>query len=203
MLHARIVVIGVFIFAIIDEACFINNDTNSEPEEVIELAHPAGITLSKIIVDCNDMNAATSKRIKVNWECCNESFTFTSLHLGNIAFVKHHTTDELNIEWTKFQNAITCFTNKREGFWKKLIEHLIIGSDLSFFINLLGLLDLFTLLFGSRFYLLGRSFSLSLLVKLVIFLFKNFSLLGKLFFTHLRVFRTELIDFIDTLPETM
>ena len=56
---------GLAIF-IVNKACFVNDDTDSESEEVIELTHPASITLSKIIVNSHDMDAATGKCVQIN-----------------------------------------------------------------------------------------------------------------------------------------
>ena len=90
--------IFVFIFGIIDKASFINDDANGEAEEVIKFTHPTRITLSEIIVYSHNMNTATCQGIEVDWEGRNESFTFASFHLGDVALVKGDTADKLNVK---------------------------------------------------------------------------------------------------------
>ena len=102
MAHALVVVILINIVTIIHEASFVNNDTYGKTEEIIEFTHPAGVALCEVIVYGNDMNAAASKSIKIYRKSCDKSFTFTSLHLGDVAFMKDYATNELYVEWAKF-----------------------------------------------------------------------------------------------------
>ena len=59
------------------------------------------------------MNAFTGQRIEVDRQRANESFTFTCLHFGDVAFVKNNTAEDLFVERhhvpREFLRAECCF----------------------------------------------------------------------------------------------
>ena len=199
MFETRIIMIFVFIFGIIDKASFINDDANGEAEEVIKFTHPTRITLSEIIVYSHNMNTATCQGIEVDWEGCNESFTFASFHLGDVALVKGDTADKLNVKRTHLKDALTGFTNERESVWQNLVKRLISIGD----INLLWI-DFFGSLIGffAGFDFGGRNLGLILLLELTKTLFENFGLFLKFFFAHAGVFVGKLINLGNTTTQT-
>ena len=60
MLEALIVVVFVGVIWVVAEASLVDDDTNGKTEEVIELTHPAGVALCKVIVDGHHVDTAAS-----------------------------------------------------------------------------------------------------------------------------------------------
>lgn len=54
---------------------------------------PLPVSLSQVVVDCNNMYTPPIKCIQVRREQCNKSFSFSSLHFSNLAFVQDHPTN--------------------------------------------------------------------------------------------------------------
>ena len=73
----------------------VDDKTDLQSHELVELAHPLGVTACKVIVDRNDVNAVARKSIEVSGEGSNESFTFTCFHLGNSSLMQNDTADDL------------------------------------------------------------------------------------------------------------
>ena len=73
------------------------HDANGQPQEAIDLTHPLGVAACQVIIDGNDMYALTGQRIEVDRQGGNERFTFTGLHLGDLALVQDNATDELYV----------------------------------------------------------------------------------------------------------
>ena len=198
MAHALVVVIFIDIFSIISKAGFINNDTNGEAEEIIEFAHPAGVALCEVIVYRDNVDTTTGKSIEVNRQGCHEGFTFTSLHFGNVTFVKDNTTDELYVKWTELQNTVGRFAHERESLWQNLVECAVGLGDFCLFVLFLGLFGcLFVLFIGilGTFNLGKGKLSLILLLDLLQAIFELFGLLLELLVAHLGVFRAEFVNF--------
>ena len=109
MLHAFIGVVLVDIFRIIEEAGISNNHTYAHTEEVINWSVPTGVTLGEIIVDGDDMDAAASQGIQERWQECNQGFTFTSFHFGDVSFVENDTTNHLDVIVTHAEDTLSGF----------------------------------------------------------------------------------------------
>ena len=103
-------------------ALFMNDKTYAQAEETIKLAHPLGVTLCKIIVDCYDMNALAGKCVKISRKGSNKCFTFTGFHLGDSALMKNYTTDKLNIKVTHTEHTVGSLTANSKSFGKNVIK---------------------------------------------------------------------------------
>ena len=91
-------------------------DADGHAEEFEQWTVVFGVTLRQIVVDGNDVNAFTGQRIQVSRQRCGQGFTFTGTHFRDAAFVKHHPTQQLNVEVTHAEHALTCFTHDRKCF---------------------------------------------------------------------------------------
>ena len=95
---------------------FMNNKPNGESEKVIKLAHPLAVTLGKVIVNRNDVNALACKGVKIRRESCHKSFAFTGFHFGDSALVKDDTADNLDGEVLHSENTPRRFADNCKGF---------------------------------------------------------------------------------------
>ena len=108
----------------------VEDNSDSQSEEAVNRTHPLGITLCKVIVNGNDVNALTLKCVKISRKCRNESFTFTCSHLGDTSLMQEYTTDKLNTEMLHSENTLCSFSYNREGFYQEIIECLSILQSL-------------------------------------------------------------------------
>ena len=120
--HTFVFVILVDVFWIVDKAGVSNNNSDRHAEEVVNWSVPAGVTLCEVVVYSYNMNTFSCQGIEICWKKSDEGFTFTSLHLGDVAFMECDTTDELNIEVAHLKDAAACFADKCKSVWKNLIK---------------------------------------------------------------------------------
>ena len=66
MAHSLVVVVGVFVFGVVDKAGVVNNYAGAHAQSVIELPHPATMKLSQIVVDGNHVDAPTGQSIQID-----------------------------------------------------------------------------------------------------------------------------------------
>ena len=109
----------------------VENDTDSHSHETIDLAHPLGITLCQIVVDCDDMDAATFKGIEVCGHGRDQRLTFTGTHFGNAALVQDNTADQLHAERLHIERAAGTLADSRIGLDKKVIQGLAVLESFS------------------------------------------------------------------------
>ena len=88
----------------------------------MHLAHPFSITTRQIIVDRDYVDTSTRKGVEIARQCCNKRLAFASLHLGDLALVKNHTADQLNIKVTHSKDTLCRLSNYCEGLRKDFIQ---------------------------------------------------------------------------------
>ena len=111
VLHAFVSMFFINIFWIIKEAGVSNNHTYTHTEEVINWSIPTGVTLSKIIVHGDDVDAAASQGIQERWQKRYQGFTFASFHFGDVAFVENDTTNHLNVIVAHAKDTLSSFAH--------------------------------------------------------------------------------------------
>src|SRR5215470_15256924 len=75
------------------------------------------------------MHAFARESIEIDRKSCDESFTFTGLHLGDFALMEDNAADELNVEMAHVQHTPACFTGYSKSFRQDLIQDLFAGFD--------------------------------------------------------------------------
>ena len=66
MAHSLVVVVGILVLGVVDEAGVVNDHAGAHAQGVIELPHPATVKLSQIVVDGDHVDASTGQSIKVD-----------------------------------------------------------------------------------------------------------------------------------------
>ena len=100
------------------------DETDAHLEELVDLAHPLGVTLCEVVVYRNYVNALTCKRIEVYGKSSNECLTFTCLHLGDTALMQDDTADQLYAEMLHTKCTLRRLPADRERFRKKIVQRL-------------------------------------------------------------------------------
>ncbi len=94
----------------------VDDDTDGEAEEAVDLAHPLGVTFGEIVVDGDDVDAVTGKCVEVAGESGYEGLAFAGLHLGDLAGVEDDASDQLDVEVTHLDGALAGLADHGEGF---------------------------------------------------------------------------------------
>ena len=126
----------------------VDNASDLESEEGVQLAHPLSVTLCQIVVDSYYVNALAFKSIQVCGKSSYESLTFTCLHLGYTSLMQNDTADELYSEVLHSEASPRTFTAYRESFRQYVIESLAVSEPV---FELLGLASQFII--GQRLHL--------------------------------------------------
>ena len=97
---------------------------NGKAEEVVDPSHPLGVALRKVVVNGDDVYAATGDRVKVSRERRNQRFPFAGFHLGDLAGVQDHPANELDVEVTHPEDAPPGLATDGERFREERVEAL-------------------------------------------------------------------------------
>jgi hypothetical protein len=105
-------------------------DADRQAQEVVELAHPLGVAPRQVIVHRDQMDALARQRVQVDRQGGHQGLAFAGAHLGNLAVVEHHATDQLHVEVTHLQRALARLAHHGEGLGQQRIERLAGGMTL-------------------------------------------------------------------------
>ena len=81
-------------------------------------AHEVRLVGGEVVIHCHDVNTPGRNGVQVGSQSGDQSLTFTSLHLSDVAQVQSATTHELHIKVTKAQGALGGFPYGRKGLRK-------------------------------------------------------------------------------------
>ena len=87
--------VGLFTFDVVH---IVLDNTDRQAEELVDLAHPLSVACCEIIVDRNDVNAASGEAVKIRGKRGYKRFTFTRTHLGDTALVQGDAADHLHVK---------------------------------------------------------------------------------------------------------
>ena len=65
--------------------------------ELVERSHPLGVTLGEVVIHGNDVYAVACQGVEEYGQRSHEGLTLTRSHLGNLALVEYHATEELHV----------------------------------------------------------------------------------------------------------
>ena len=109
---------------------------NRQAKEFVDRAHPVSIALREVLVDCYDMHAVAADRIEIGRQGCDERLAFTGAHLGDVAALQHHATNQLHVERAQTQRAPACFPGYGECLGQEVIQGFTARGALLEFIGL-------------------------------------------------------------------
>src|SRR5207245_10434099 len=94
--------------------------SDREPEEPVDLSHPAGVAAGQIVVDRDDVYAAARQGVQVNGHRRDEGLAFPRLHLRDLALIENHAADALNVEWAHSESSHGCLAGDGERLGQEL-----------------------------------------------------------------------------------
>ena len=77
----------------------------------------------------DNMNTFACKRIEINRQCCNQGFTFTCFHFGNVGAMQRNTTDNLHRIMCHTQYTCCCFAANRKSIWQDIVQSFAIAES--------------------------------------------------------------------------
>ncbi len=98
-------------------------DADRQAKEMVNGAHPAGITAGQVIVDRHQVDPATGQRVQVERQRGNQGLAFAGAHLGDLALVQDDPADQLHVVGTLPDGAFGSFAHRCEGFRQDFIQH--------------------------------------------------------------------------------
>ena len=99
-----------------------NDKAGAQAEKTVKLAHPFAVTLCKVIVNGNYVNALALKRIKICRQGCHKGFTFTCFHFRNSALVQNDAADYLHIKVLHSKHSPCAFSANCESIRQNIIK---------------------------------------------------------------------------------
>ena len=96
--------------------------THAQSQEVVQAPHPLGVAPGQVVVDGHHVHALARQGIEHHRQGGHQRFAFAGAHLGDLAAVQGHATDELHIEVPHLQRALAGLAGQRKGLGQDFIE---------------------------------------------------------------------------------
>ena len=74
----------------------------------MQSSHPLAIAFSEVIVYRDNVHTFARNGVQITRQGRHQRFTFTRTHLGNLAVMQNHSTNELNVEMAHAERTFTC-----------------------------------------------------------------------------------------------
>src|SRR5712691_3317867 len=100
----------------------VHNHTDGQPQKLVDLSHPFGITTRQVVVDGDDMHSPARQRVQVSGQGCNQRLTFTGTHLGYFALVQYDAADKLHVVMAHSDSTLPCFAHDSKSFRQDIFE---------------------------------------------------------------------------------
>ena len=113
-----------------------NNQSNRQAEEAVNLAHPLAVSFCQIVVDGDDVHALARNGIQICRQRCHERFAFTGFHFRNTALMQHNAADDLYAVMAHAEHAPSSLSHGGKCFRQQIIQRLAFLIALSEFVGL-------------------------------------------------------------------
>ena len=100
---------------------------NLEAKEVIELAHPLGVSPCEVIVNRNDVHAIAGNAVEIACERGDKRLALARLHLGNGAAMQRNAANNLHVKVAHSEHSIGCLASAGESLGEEVIKRLAVG----------------------------------------------------------------------------
>ena len=103
---------------------------DAQSKKLVEPAHPFGVALCQVIVDCDNVDAFAVEGIQICRKRRHERFAFTGLHFCDAALMKDNSADKLHVEVPHIESALARFANDCESVRQQVLERLSVLESL-------------------------------------------------------------------------
>ena len=73
------------------------NAIHTQSVELIERAHPFGVSFGKVVIHSHHVHSLACKSVQEHRQSRHECFSLTGGHLGNLSLMQNYTADELHV----------------------------------------------------------------------------------------------------------
>ncbi|MCE3287702.1 MAG: hypothetical protein K0S64_1308, partial [Gaiellaceae bacterium] len=94
------------------------------PEQLVDRLRPLRVALHEVVVDGDEMNAASGETVQIERLDCNERLAFSRLHLGDVALVEDDAAHQLDIEETDADRPLERLANGGIRLEDQVLERL-------------------------------------------------------------------------------
>ncbi len=98
------------------------NRPDGETEKLVDRPHPGGIAARQVIVHRHDMDAPAAEGVERRRESGDQRLALARLHLGDLARVQHHSSDELHVEMPHRHGAPRRLARQRERLVQEVVR---------------------------------------------------------------------------------
>ena len=113
-----------------------NNQSNRQAKETVNLAHPLAVSFCQIVVDGDDVHALARNGIQICRQRCHERFAFTGFHFRNTALMQHNAADDLYAVMAHAEHAPSSLSHGGKCFRQQIIQRLAFLIALFEFVGL-------------------------------------------------------------------
>ena len=106
----------------------VDNETNLQSEEAVDLAHPLAVAAGKIVVDGDDVDTLALKSVQVGGQNGNKGLAFAGLHFRNASLMENDAAYKLNAERLHTQHAPCRLTNNGKCLGENIVKGLACGK---------------------------------------------------------------------------
>ncbi len=121
--------VGGAAFAVVE---VMDDDSDGESEEAVDLSHPFGVALGEVVVDGDDVDAVAGESVEIAGEGGDEGLAFSGLHFGDFAGVEGHASDHLDVEVAHADDAAAGLADDGVGLGEEVVEGCFFGGDEGF-----------------------------------------------------------------------
>ena len=132
-----------------------DDQTDVQTEEAVDLAHPLAVALCEVVVDGYDVDALAGQRVQIGRQRRHEGLALAGLHLRDTALMQDDAADDLDAVVTHAEHAPRSLAAGRKSLGQQLVERLAV---LIAFLKFIGLCA--QLLIGELLELLLQRFDL-------------------------------------------
>ena len=97
---------------------------DAQAERLVDGAVPDSVAPGEVVVHGDQVGAAPRQGVQIEWRDGRQGLAFARLHLGDLAFVKHHATDQLYFVRLLADFAPGHLAGDGERFGEQVVEVL-------------------------------------------------------------------------------
>ena len=113
-----------------------DDQTDVQTEEAVDLAHPLAVALCEVVVDGYDVDALAGQRVQIGRQRRHEGLALAGLHLRDTALMQDDAADDLDAVVTHAEHAPRSLAAGRKSLGQQLVERLAV---LIAFLKFIGL----------------------------------------------------------------
>ena len=109
---------------------FMDYQTDLEPEEAVNLAHPLAVAACEVVVDRDDVDSVAGERVEISGERCDERFALAGLHLRDASLMQNDTAENLHGEVLHPEHTPRSLAAGGERLGQDIVKGLAVGEAL-------------------------------------------------------------------------